>query len=366
MSLLKKLAPYLIIVLVAIGSYGASNVLASPTNTSETCVYGSGANPDDPNTASNKPCTQPYKLLAPLGETKTVPVGETNALGGYINTIITLVIGIAAVLAMVMIVMGGIEYMTSELISSKEAGKQRINNAILGLLIALGAWLILYTINPDLLNTNVGIPSTTIEYIVNFEISGAQSRSTGGAPSKINFNSQALPAAQAAAAKTGVDAALILAIFSQESGGGRNTGGCLANDPRAKMKDEDKVALQKIVGGSIDNINVSCAASVGYGGAIGLTQFLPTTWLRFKDTAAGYLGHQPDPWNVNDALMVTAIYLKVLGGVDSPYNAACGYFGKCSSGGIDYAAQVVSKMDKIKQQIAEGSGFKGAGGGKSF
>jgi type IV secretory pathway VirB2 component (pilin) len=105
-----------------------------------------------------------YTLLAPLGEVTTVPVSDDNALGSYLNKIITLLIGMAAVLAMVMIVMGGIEYMTSELISSKEAGKQRINNAIFGLLIALSAWLILNTINPDLLNTNINIAKTTIEY----------------------------------------------------------------------------------------------------------------------------------------------------------------------------------------------------------
>jgi hypothetical protein len=65
---------------------------------------------------------------------------------------IKIVIGFGAVLAMVMIVMGGIEYMTDELISGKEAGKERIRNAILGLLLALGAYLILNTINPQLLS----------------------------------------------------------------------------------------------------------------------------------------------------------------------------------------------------------------------
>ena len=41
--------------------------------------------------------------------------------------------------------------MTSELISSKEAGKERITHALLGLLIALGAYALLFTINPELL-----------------------------------------------------------------------------------------------------------------------------------------------------------------------------------------------------------------------
>ena len=51
-----------------------------------------------------------------------------------------------------MIVMGGMEYMTSELVHSKEAGKEKIVHALLGLVIALGAWALLNTINPNLLN----------------------------------------------------------------------------------------------------------------------------------------------------------------------------------------------------------------------
>lgn len=83
--------------------------------------------------------------------------------GNYLNIIIKLIIGIAAVLAMVMIVMGGIEYMTSEVVSGKEAGKETITHAILGLLLALGAYLILNTINPQLLSACLDkLPQATI------------------------------------------------------------------------------------------------------------------------------------------------------------------------------------------------------------
>ena len=124
------------------------------------CTY------DDKGLATNEPCvgTSNYKLLAPLPGLNSVPVGETNALGNYLNIIIKLIIGLAAVAAMVMIVMGGIQYMTSELPGVKGEGKEKITNAIIGLLIALGAWLILYTINPDLLDTKLNIAQTTIQY----------------------------------------------------------------------------------------------------------------------------------------------------------------------------------------------------------
>lgn len=76
--------------------------------------------------------------------------------GKYINVLIKLFIGIAAVLAMVMIIIGGIQYMTSDLISSKEAGKKMILNAVLGLILALGSWAILNTLNPQLLKACLG------------------------------------------------------------------------------------------------------------------------------------------------------------------------------------------------------------------
>jgi hypothetical protein len=61
-----------------------------------------------------------------------------------------------------MIIVGGIELSTSGLVSSKEAAKERILNAILGLVLALFSWLLLYTINPDLLKGDVNIDESTI------------------------------------------------------------------------------------------------------------------------------------------------------------------------------------------------------------
>lgn len=118
-----------------------------------------------------------YTFLAPLpcergtegcneeGELETFdPATSANAFGRYINLMIKLFIGICAVLAVVMIVMGGIEYMGSELISGKEAGKDRINGAVLGLLLALGAYTLLYTINPDLLDVSLsGVVDVNVE-----------------------------------------------------------------------------------------------------------------------------------------------------------------------------------------------------------
>ena len=60
-------------------------------------------------------------------------------------------LAIAAALAVIMIVWGGVEYMLSESFTKKDDGKKRIQDAIWGLLLALVSWLILYTINPEIL-----------------------------------------------------------------------------------------------------------------------------------------------------------------------------------------------------------------------
>jgi len=73
--------------------------------------------------------------------------------GEYMSTLFTTFISVAATLAVLMIVIGGIQYITSFSIGKKEQGKERIVNAIFGLLLAVSAYLILRTINPDLVSS---------------------------------------------------------------------------------------------------------------------------------------------------------------------------------------------------------------------
>lgn len=110
--------------------------------------------------------TGTYQPLAPLpGGGTTIDVsGGPGTLNTYLNLIIKLIIGIAAVLAVVMIVVGGIERM-SESVFHKGEGSRKIWGAVLGLLLALGAYAILNTINPDLLSGQVGIPKTQIIFL---------------------------------------------------------------------------------------------------------------------------------------------------------------------------------------------------------
>lgn len=142
-------------------------------SSTEILVTGADGNPECvPNTTN-------YTLLQPLpcenipgctnGELSTYNAGGENPIGTYLNMMIKLLIGLSGVAAMVMIVIGGLEYMTTELVSHKENAKERITNAVFGLILALGSYTLLYTINPDLLNTDVKLRDLSVTVVVKDE-----------------------------------------------------------------------------------------------------------------------------------------------------------------------------------------------------
>ncbi len=101
---------------------------------------------------------QDYQLLQPLpigaGGTEARTITPTQ----YISGMFMLIIGIAGVLAVIMIIVGGVKYMTTDAMGAKSDAKKTIQNAIFGLLLALGAWIILYSIGGDrLTNFNISL-----------------------------------------------------------------------------------------------------------------------------------------------------------------------------------------------------------------
>lgn len=78
--------------------------------------------------------------------------GSDQRLGDFLNGVFRIGVGAAALLAVLMITIGGFEYMTSTIPGVKADGKSRIVGAILGLLLILLSWLILNIINPDILS----------------------------------------------------------------------------------------------------------------------------------------------------------------------------------------------------------------------
>jgi hypothetical protein len=82
-------------------------------------------------------------------------VEKGDQLGLFLSQAFQFGLAIAAALAVIMIVWGGVEIMLSESVFSKDDGKKKIQDAIWGLILALVSWLILYTINPAILNFNL-------------------------------------------------------------------------------------------------------------------------------------------------------------------------------------------------------------------
>ncbi|MDD5397026.1 MAG: hypothetical protein PHW24_03125 [Candidatus Moranbacteria bacterium] len=112
-------------------------------------------------------------------------------------------------------------------------------------------------------------------------------------------------AAGIAANATGVRKAFILAELTQESGLGRFTGGCTYKNTRVKPADATVFKqIMKELGYDINSRKISCAGKIGYGGAMGIAQFMPTTWTGYKSYISGATGHNPpDPWSVIDGVM---------------------------------------------------------------
>jgi hypothetical protein len=79
-----------------------------------------------------------------------LPIGETGDFNDYINAVYLMFISIAALIAVVKIIIAGVKYMFSDIVTQKSDAKNDIKGALLGLLVVLSAVVILTIINPDL------------------------------------------------------------------------------------------------------------------------------------------------------------------------------------------------------------------------
>ena len=80
---------------------------------------------------------------------------DTSSFDAYIETIYAVTITVAAMLAVIKIVIAGVKYMTTDIVTSKGDAKADIRGAILGLLVVLAAVLIIEVINPDINDVNL-------------------------------------------------------------------------------------------------------------------------------------------------------------------------------------------------------------------
>ena len=71
------------------------------------------------------------------------------------NAIFFFAIAIGAILAVLRLGYAGIIYMTTDLWHSKQGAKEIISHAVLGILLLLAVYLILFQINPEILNLDI-------------------------------------------------------------------------------------------------------------------------------------------------------------------------------------------------------------------
>ncbi len=122
----------------------------------------------------------------------------------------------------------------------------------------------------------------------------------------------ALTLAEGASAKTGVRPALILGIIAQESNLGENVG--TGNWREDMHPTRDRPVFEQItarLGLDPDAMPVSAKPWYGWGGAMGPSQFIPSTWVLYEDKITALTGNNPpNPWNPEDAFMATALLMK--------------------------------------------------------
>lgn len=191
---------------------------------------------------------------------------------------------------------------------------------------------------------------------------------------------QAQAFAESASRATGVRTAFILGILKQETNIGQYLGSCVITDlDSAAMKNVKtetvytdgihptrdlpvlKSLLERLGKDPLQTL-VSCPQQFGYGGAMGPSQFIPSTWVLYENRIANATGASiADPWNAEHAIMGTALLLKdngaVAGNTESERNAACMYYsGRSCAASTNpavagYGASVMSHTAVIQSNI---------------
>jgi len=104
--------------------------------------------------------------------------------------------------------------------------------------------------------------------------------------------------------------------------------------------------------------SITCPMSFGWGGAMGPADFIPSTWMQYKNKIEKITGRPADPWNIRDAFLAAGLYLSESGAkaktAKGEWNAAMIYFsGSISSPYTWYANGAVMIAEEIQTDIDE-------------
>lgn len=117
--------------------------------------------------------------------------------------------------------------------------------------------------------------------------------------------------AKEASAKTGARPALILAILREETNLGENIGtGSWKIDMHPTRDRPVFEQITRDLGLDPDSMPVSKKPSYGWGGAMGPAQFIPSTWIQYKDRISKATGENPpNPWTPRTAVFAASILM---------------------------------------------------------
>ncbi len=187
---------------------------------------------------------------------------------------------------------------------------------------------------------------------------------------------------------TGVRPAFSLAVLWQETKIGKVKGGCYLKNtetgdgvyiktgnraPKTMKPSRDVFPFLNIIsslnsagklGTDAYNTPVSCCmiqsdgSYFGWGGAMGPAQFIPSTWMLFKDVIEQKTGETPaNPWNVRDAFLANSLYLKDLGASSQTFDkeiySALRYFGCTTAWCRKYYGEPVMRVATCLQDYID-------------
>ncbi len=117
--------------------------------------------------------------------------------------------------------------------------------------------------------------------------------------------------AKEASAATGVRPALILGVLAQESNLGENVGtGNWKTDMHPTRDVPVFKTLMEELGLDPDQQKVSKKPWYGWGGAMGPAQFIPSTWVMYKERIGQITGsNPPNPWDARTAIFASGLLM---------------------------------------------------------
>lgn len=185
-------------------------------------------------------------------------------------------------------------------------------------------------------------------------------------------------AAEFASNITGVRKDFLMGMLVVESDLGRNPGKCTyeeVEDGAEKAHENGNLSsrawetfkerretikdIAESLNYNYEELRVSCnpdGVYAGTGGAMGIPQFMPDTWLEYKDRVAEIVGKDnPDPWDEEDGVVAMALKLSDVYGVTdhniyAERNAAKLYLSGTTSWEYDwYADHIVYWSENYKE-----------------